>query len=277
MKGSPVRVRASALRSRPVAKEGELAEILSPVRTVEPRPDPADPATPKEELWYVRSFLWMRVFIGVLGVVLPLWVVFADKVAFHGDPFPRGSISAYYYSGMRDVFVGILCATGVFLITYKLSERNLDNVASLVAGVCAALISLFPTGRPGHSGVGLTPLQDLLGETAVKWIHFIASALFIGLLAVLSYYFGVREGRRPQRQGTRSPAFWRWYHWSCTFAMVLAIVWIIVTLSVGWPPRALLIGEWLAAWAFGASWLAKGAELDALFGRPRPSVDAPDR
>lgn len=241
-----------------------MGGFLSPVREVGPRPDPD---TQREQFWYVRSFLLMRVAIGVLGVVLPLWLVFADKVAFHGHPFPRGSLSAYYYSGMRDVLVGVLSATGVFLITYKISERNLDNLASLFAGISAGLIALFPTGRPHGSAIGLTPLQDLLGETAVEWIHFIASGLFIGLLALLSYYFGVREGARPQRPHTRSPTFWRWYHWSCTLAMVLAVVWIIVTLSVGWPPRALLIGDWVAVWAFGASWLAKGAELDTLVGK----------
>ena len=248
-----------------------MSGFTTPVREVGPRPDPD---TQKEELWYVRSFLWMRVGIGVLGVILPLWLVFADKLAFHGDPFPRGSLSAYYYSGMRDVFVGIMSATAVFLLTYKISEKNLDNLASLFAGICAGLIPLFPTGRPAHSQIPLTPLQDLLGETTVKTIHFVAAALFIGLLAVLSYYFGVREGKRPQRPDTRSPRFWKWFHWACTFAMVLAIVWIVVTLSVGWPDRALLIGEWAAAWAFGASWLAKGAEIDTLFGRPRRPVDS---
>lgn len=248
-----------------------MAGFLTPVREVEPRPDPD---TQREEFTYVRSFMLMRVAIGLLGVVLPLWLVFGDKVAFHGHPFPRGSLSAYYYSGMRDVFVGALSATGVFLITYKLSERNLDNLASLFAGISAGLIALFPTGRPHGSTLALTPLQDLLGETTVKWIHFTASVLFIGLLAVLSYYFGVREGARPPRPGTRSPRFWRWYHWSCSIAMALAVLWIVVTLSVGWPPRALLIGEWVSAWAFGASWLAKGLELDMLSGRPRSPIEA---
>lgn len=216
----------------------------------------------------MRSFLWMRVGIGVLGVVLPLWLLLGDYFAFDAQPFPRGSLSAYYYSGMRDVFVGVMTATGVFLLTYKISEKNLDNLASLVAGVCAATLALFPTGLPSHPVAGPTPLQNLLGETAVKSVHYVASGLFIVLLAVLSYYFGVREGARPPRPGRRSPTFWRWYHWSCAFAMVLALVWIAVTLIVGWPPRSLLVGEWLCAWAFGASWLMKGAELDTLFAKP---------
>ena len=75
------------------------------------RPDPAErPGLAK----YVRSYLVIRLGIGVLGIVLPLWLVFADWVAFHGDPHPRGSLSVYYYSGMRDIFVVIMSATGVF-------------------------------------------------------------------------------------------------------------------------------------------------------------------
>jgi len=242
-----------------------MTGFLSPVSEVDPRPDPD---TDTNATRYVRSYLWMRVGIGVLGIVLALLLVFFDKVAFHGNPFPRGSLSVYYYSGMRDEFVGILAAIGIFLITYKVAERNLDNAASLLAGASAIIISLFPTGKPPYAHVPLTPLQKLIGESPTKWVHFIASATFLVSLAVITFCFGLREGRRPPRQGKRSPGFWRWFHWTCTGVMGLAIVWIVITLSVGWPPRALLIGEWVSAWAFGASWLGKGAELDMLFGKP---------
>jgi hypothetical protein len=30
------------------------------------------------------------------------------KLAFHGRAVPRGSMSAYYYSGMRELFVGVI-------------------------------------------------------------------------------------------------------------------------------------------------------------------------
>jgi hypothetical protein len=90
-----------------------MSGFLTPLRAVGPRPDPD---TEKDAALYVRSYLWMRVGVGVLGIALPLALVFGDKIAFHGNPFPRGSLSVYYYSGMRDEFVGILSATGIFLI-----------------------------------------------------------------------------------------------------------------------------------------------------------------
>jgi hypothetical protein len=71
------------------------------------------------------------------------------------------------------------------------------------------------------------------------------------------------------------PRFWKWFHWTCAIVMGLALIWIVVTLSVGWPPRSLLIGEWVSAWAFGASFLAKGAEWDMLLGKPNPPTVTP--
>jgi hypothetical protein len=244
--------------------------FLSPVREVDRRPDPATkPVTAR----YIRSYLWMRIGVGILGVLLPLVLVFVDQLAFNEDPFVRGSLSVYYFSGMRDEFVAILAATGIFLLTYKVAERNLDNLASLVAGVCAVLIALFPTGRPSYSATGLTRLQEWLGETTVKVVHIGASAGFLVALAAVSYFFGLREGQRTPREGTHfSPTFWRRFHWICTGAMVLALVWIVVTMIAGWPYRSLLIGEWVSAWAFGLSWLTKGAEWDMLFGKPRPEI-----
>jgi hypothetical protein len=232
--------------------------FLKPV-AVEPRP--ADPRS--IEARYVRSFLILRIFVGVLGVSLPFLLVFVDRVAFDGSPFPRGSLSAYYYSGMREVFVGTLSAIGVFLIAYKVAERNLDNTLSFLAGVSAIVIPLFPTARPSHRGA-LTPLQDLLGESAVKEVHFVASAVFLVSLTVMSFFFGKREGARPPRQGARSPRFWQWFHWACAGLMVAALVWLGVTALAGGPSRSALIGQTVSAWAFGASWLMKGLELDLL-------------
>jgi len=245
-----------------------MRDFLKPVVTVDPRP--TDPDTSR----YVRSYLIMRVFVGALGVALPFMLVLVDGLWFDGDPFPRTSLSAYYYSGVRELFVGTLSATGIFLITYKVAERSLDNTLSLLAGSAVVVVALFPTGLP-KDVVELTPLQDRLGESTVERIHFIAAAVFIVSLAVISYYFGKREGMRPPQEGKRrSRRFWRLYHWSCAGAIGVALLWIAVTELSGWgPSESLLYGEAVSVWAFGASWLWKGLELDMLRGNPAPRVD----
>jgi hypothetical protein len=236
-----------------------MIDLLTPQLTVEPRP--ADPQAAR----YVRSYLIMRVFIGVLGIALPLLLVFGDGLVFDEDPFPRDSLSAYYYSGVREVFVGALSATAIFLITYKVADRTLDNTLSTLAGLAVLVVALFPTGRPTR-WLPLTPLQELLGERSVQSIHFGAATVFISSLGVISFFFGVREGARPTRQGARTPRFWRNYHWICAGTIALALVWVVATKIAGWPHTSLLIGEGVSAWAFGASWLMKGLELDILRG-----------
>jgi len=133
------------------------------------------------------------------------------------------------------------------------------------------LIALFPTGRP--STVALTPLQDLLGESTVKGIHYGAAITCLVALTLMSFFFGVREGRRTRREGVkRSPRFWQRYHWTCALTMVLALLWIAVTWIAGGPRYSVLIGEWACAWAFGASWLMKGLEVDMLRGKAAEPV-----
>jgi hypothetical protein len=240
-----------------------LRNFLKPA---EVRPAKIDP----REMRYVRSYLIMRTAVGVLGIALPVALVFFDGVLLDGDPFLRTSLSAYYYSGARELFVGGLAAIGVFLITYKVAEANLDNTLSLLAGAAVAVVALFPTGRAGDF-VGVTALQDHLGETAVGTIHFIAAGVFILSLALISYQFGKREGPPNPRRGRRSPTFWRNFHWTCAGIIGLALIWCGVTQAFDWgPSRSLLYGEVVAVWAFGASWLWKGLELDMLRGRPQP-------
>lgn len=235
-----------------------MIDLLKPVVVVEPRP--TDPDTSR----YIRSYLIMRVLVGALAIALPFLLVLGDGIGFDADPFPRGSLSSYFYSGTREIFVGTLSATAVFLLTYKVAERNLDNTLSTLAGLAVLAVALFPTNPPARTD--LTPLQDRLGEGLVAGIHYASAATFIGSLAVISYFFGVREGGRPNREGKRSPLFWRRYHYLAAGTIAAAIVWIVVTEIAGGPPKALLYGEAVAVCAFGASWLMKGLELDILRG-----------
>jgi Protein of unknown function (DUF998) len=240
-----------------------MRDFLKPVTTVEPRP--TDPASSR----YVRSYLILRATVGALGATLPFMLVLCDGLWFDGDPFPRSALSAYYYSGVRDVLVGTICATGIFLVAYKVAERNLDNTLSVFAGLAALAIALFPPRLPPDGK--LSPLQERLGESVTAGIHFIAAAAFIVSLAVLSVFFGVREGKRKPKAGKLPPRFWRTYHWVCACLIGAALLWMGLTELLEWGPReSLLYAEGLSLLAFGASWLWKGLELDMLRGRPTP-------
>jgi len=231
---------------------------------------------------YVRSILWMRIGVGLAGVLLPfaLWLV--DKYWFHGNPHPRDSMSAYYWSGMREVFVTVIFGTGAFLVGYKIAEVSLDNTASIFAGLGALCLAWFPT-KPGcdtpitastctHVPLPvLTPLQEHWTPSTVWWFHLGGTFAFVSGLAIVSWLFGVREGKWPSAPGKRSPAFWRRYHKGLAVVMVGGMAWILVSSSPHHrfgPSWDVLIGEVTCVLAFGASWLLKGWEWDTLFGRP---------
>lgn len=218
-------------------------------------------ASEVERTLYLRSYLAVRIAVGVLGFLLPVIVVLVDGLWFDGR-FPRDSLSAYYWSGTRDVFVGGLCATAIVLVTYKVVEWNPDNLFSIIAGAAAVLVAMFPTSHP-PGDFALTPLQDRLSETAVKVVHFSAASVFILSLSVICVFFGVRDGKRPDR-GPRRRHRWRVFHYSCAAVIGVAVLFILVVdLGLGWD-RALLVGEIASVWAFSASWLAKGLELREL-------------
>jgi hypothetical protein len=238
-----------------------VAGFLTP-EPVRDRPEPG-----QETSRYVKSYLIMRLVVGGLGFALPFALVLVDAWGFDGDPFPRDSLSDYYYSGVRELFVGTLSAIGVFLLTYKVADRSLDNTLSCVAGVFVALVALCPTQRPSDA-VALTPLQDRWGEDFVAGIHYVSATVFIVSLGVISYLYGKREGERSP-SGRHSPAFWRGFHWACAGAIGTALVWIAITEIAGGPRWSLLAGEAVAVWAFGVSWFWKGFERDALRGTYR--------
>jgi hypothetical protein len=97
-----------------------LKPFLEPAPPTEERPK-ADEGAGR----YIRSFLFLRLTIGFLGVTLPFTLVFFDWLAFSGDPVPRDSMSVYYYSGMREVFTVTLGTIAFFLFAYKITEKNL--------------------------------------------------------------------------------------------------------------------------------------------------------
>lgn len=167
---------------------------------------------------FIESYLWMRVAIGLLGVVLPVLLVIVDGLFVDARRPIRDSMSAYYHSSARDVFVGGLIATGLLLITYmSAKKRTYDYVLSTTGGLLVIVVALLPTARAWkelavekfepsretcHQYVG-PPLcngfQKEWGESLVRNVHQLSAGLFVVLLALLCVVFALREfGYGPQ-------------------------------------------------------------------------------
>ena len=99
-------------------------------------------STNSTDISLVLSYLGLRKAIGIIGISLP-FVLAIGKIIFD-DPGIQPSISDYYYTIMGDVFVGSLCAMGVFLLSYRGYDKQ-DNIAGNLACVFAIGVALFPT------------------------------------------------------------------------------------------------------------------------------------
>lgn len=205
----------------------------------------------KSEQSLVFSYLTLRKVIGILGVALPL-VVSIGAWLFFRIGIQR-SISSYYHTGMRDVFVGTLFAIGFFLLSYKGYERA-DNIAGNLGCIFAIGVALFPTTPD-------TQLTTLVGK-----IHFTFTALFFITLIYFSYFLFTKTD--PSRPPSPEKLQRNQLYQSCAYVMGMCML-LIVCYNLLPTDMAVWLENykpvyWLEAiaiWAFGISWLTKGEAI----------------
>ncbi len=196
-----------------------------------------------------------RQLIGYLGLVLPffLWLVAGLRPSEALPPWKvLESVSSYYYTGAVSVFVGVLVALGVFLITYrgyKNKYRWRDRVAGVIAGIAAVLVAFFPTAVP----TGLPVLSWWTKLTGI--IHYIAAAtLFFSFI-----FFSLFQFRKLKRGSgnilSLSKRARNGIHIFCGIAMAGCIAWAGIASYIGAP---IFWPEALALEFFAVSWLVKG-------------------
>jgi hypothetical protein len=194
-----------------------------------------------------------RRLIGILGLLLPfLLYIFAGFRPTTPLPAWRllDSISAYYYTGGVAVFVGVLFALALFLLTYPGYKGVIaDRVLGIVGGTAAILVALFPTKAPP----GVSPLSWWTPQMAV--IHY-ASAVVLFSSFILFAIWLFRKSNVPRR-GDR-PLDKRWRDNVCLLCGIVMIISVLVAASsllthwhIFWP-------ESIAIGAFAISWLTKG-------------------
>ena len=198
----------------------------------------------------VHSYLFMRRGIGVIGVGLPFALAIGYAATVHKAVL-RNSISAYYYTDMRNVFVGCLCAIGVFLICYRFNL--VDDVLSTMAGLLAIAVALCPTAPDNATDNALLASR----------LHYIfAGGLFI-LLAVFCFVLFPRKD--PELAPSRRKPLRNRIYVSCGIIIVVSLLFAGATQTI-WEStfvdtNVLFWAESVAIFAFGASWLVKGQTL----------------
>lgn len=90
----------------------------------------------------IISYLTLRKWVGFLGIALAPVLVIGSLLLDR----PRQilvSVSAYYYSGMRNEMEGVLCGISMFLLAYRGYSRR-DSIVSWP--ICRSGCSQKPPG-----------------------------------------------------------------------------------------------------------------------------------
>ena len=238
----------------------------------------------------IRSYMVLRNAIGLIAVGLTFAVYLGNWIIFShhrwacllpvGNQLPD-SLSGYYYSHMRNVFVGGMSAAAVFLIFYRGDDRR-ERWLTNAAGVFAVAIALFPTSHP-HVSPGCGPVTQILRqpaphESAIAWVH---TGCLIGLMATIAFVIWrytreysqeqqrkmVAEDQEVERDARLKRRNNKWYY-GCIAAMTAAGIFAGVQELFGSHLKAqapwLLYAELVAFVAFGVAWFVKGRAIHRL-------------
>jgi hypothetical protein len=211
----------------------------------------------KSENALVFSYLTLRKAIGVLGTLFPFVLYLGAVIIFQTGM--KNSISSYYHTGMRDVFVGTLCVIGFFLLSYKGYNRA-DDVAGDLCCIFAVGTALFP----------VAPDNPASGDARfIGYIHFAFAALFFLTLIYFSLFLFTKtdQSRPATRKKLQRNKVYKVCGYTMSICIVLIGIYFLLPDEVRSPIEIYNLVFWLeaiAVVAFGISWLTKGDTISWL-------------
>jgi len=208
-------------------------------------PNAKDPA--------VSSYLELRRAVGWVALGLPFALIIPWW--FLGSHVLPSSISGYYYTGMRNLFEGSLCAIAMFNFCCRGYDWK-DEAAGIFSAACALGVAFCPTTP---DTVVLSPYQQHVGTA-----HLIfASLLFITLAYFCLVLFKTTAA---DRKVTRRKLQRNMVYTVCGWVILASIAMIILFKFLGRPYLfgelgAMFSFETTALIAFGIAWLVKGETI----------------
>lgn len=209
----------------------------------------------------VQSYYRVRQALGLLGLGLPVILILVGLMT-RGAVEP--SLSDYYHTVQRDIFVGTLTAISLFLLAYPGHKRRegewlSDDLLTSAAGLAGLGVAFFPNENPAGQGVLASPAQVFFGHHAAAIGHYMSAIAFLALLATICLGRFARTAKPLRRRIYRACG---WTILAMT-AAVLVASWFKIKGPAG--PQA-FVTDWLvvlwlealAIWAFALAWLVKG-------------------
>jgi len=199
----------------------------------------------------VFTYLTLRKSVGIVAFGLPFAVAIPILLAHHGI---ESSISGYYYTGTRNLFVGSLCAVAMFLFSCRGFDLR-DEVAGIFSAICAVGVAFFPTAPD---------VCATLKQKHIGYVHYTFAALLFLTLAYfcLVLFKMTAQGRTPTPKKLQRNRMYT----ASGVAIILSLLAIAVTKIWGLKYSIFGLGpvfffETTSLLAFGIAWLTKGETI----------------
>ena len=218
----------------------------------------------------VISYQTLRKTIGWLGILLP-FIMIIGAWAFWNCTTLQPSISHYYYTNMREIFVGVICSVALFLFTYT-GPTRIDGWVSNIAGVFGLGIALFPTRllcdniAKLSEGESCYPCQQSVTSlTRIPYhatLHLLCAALFFITLALMSIFlFRLSDCSKKEQTIQKRKRNIIFLYCGLIMLASIAAAGVYLMFAGDKPTTFVLWAEVVALMAFGVSWLTKGQAI----------------
>ncbi len=208
----------------------------------------------------ILSYSTMRRMVGLIALALPFALAAGSILSSllgsaHHLPHPilQRSISDYYYTPMRDYYVGALCAIAGFLACSRGYEWH-DEIAGYLGGFAVLGVAFCPSFNPRSASYTQLDFELGLAHTAF------AASMFLILAYMCIVLFRKTSPRNPLTQ--------RKLHRNRIYAASGLVMIFCMLIMVGLTVRSVVLrrhpSHWLfwcealALCAFGFAWLTKG-------------------
>jgi hypothetical protein len=209
----------------------------------------------------IPTYRRIRQAIGYLGVGLPIALILLTLIPFFDTKF-QPSISHYYYTNLRELFTGCLCAVGLFMIRYQgfgnMQWWKNDGLLTNIAGYMAFGVALVPTNPlDGKSRIWTLIPYDW---NFLTYVHYgFAAILFVcfSILAISVFTMGQKRDVGVRKWWFNENNIYRF----CGYSILVFIVLVPISEKFAWSEHSTFVLEALSLFAFGIAWLIKGRAL----------------
>ncbi len=207
----------------------------------------------------------MRRSIGVLGITLP-FILVGGSFLFGDCKEVQSSISTYYYTNMRNIFVGFNCAVALFLFAYRGHDWR-DNITGTLGCIAVLGVAFLPCKINAADPSCL--FTSIIHPPLFGVLHNSCALLYFTILIVYSLFLFpkthmdmvTREKKFMGRQKKKRNMVYYICGSFMTLSLLLIIAYLLLLKDAYPNLQKLHPAFWLESvvlFSFGITWLTKG-------------------